>query len=349
MRKIAIIALLALTVITGCEKEDKATLDDSTTTISTTLSINSLVLTKDNASGEALTVSWKTSEFNIPVPVQSYTVEFSYNDQKAVVAATKSPLTLTGEELNNILAKLKFDAGVATDIKVKVLAKLGASKEIASAEKKLTATRYEDVIQPSEWGVVGTINGWNAPDIPFWDTDDNLKVAYITLKKSDEFKIRKGASWDKGGNLGGKTNPEEVALGQEKVLSNGGNSGNLKVPEDGTYRIILDDKKPSIIVEKYSWGLIGNAAKGFGDKDDIAMTYNGAYDRWEIDSVVLTGGGDNRVKFRLNNSWSTNFGKGDTDGVLKSGGGDIPISKSGTYKVIMKFKGNTGSYEFIAK
>ena len=49
MRKIAI-ALLVLTAIISCEKEDKAILDDSTTTISTTLSINSLVLTKDNAS-----------------------------------------------------------------------------------------------------------------------------------------------------------------------------------------------------------------------------------------------------------------------------------------------------------
>ena len=99
-------------------------------------------------------------------------------------------------------------------------------------------------------------------------------------------------------------------------------------------------------MEAYSWGIIGNGAKGWGDTDDVVMRYNGQLDQWEAKNVVLSNG---EIKFRLNNSWGTNYGYV-SDGNLKSGGANIPVT-AGTYDINFSFdeEAGTGTYELIKK
>ena len=255
--------------------------------------------------------------------------------KKKSLSATSSPFALTHKELNEYLIGLGLEAGVTTDVTVAVKVALSDQRSMIS-NNTLKVTPYLDEIKPSEWGVVGsgTPNGWDGPDVKMWNAADGTLVAYATLK-AGEIKFRKNNDWSE--NLGGTTNN----------LTPGG--ANIAVTA-GTYKITLNVNKKTYSIEPYSWGLIGSGAKGWGDNDDVVMTYEGSIDSWIVKNVALNG----EVKFRLNGKWDTNFGADSTDnpaaaleGAIKAGGNNIKVP-AGTYNVSFKFnaKGN-GTYKIV--
>jgi len=85
-----------------------------------------------------------------------------------------------------------------------------------------------------------------------------------------------------------------------------------------------------------NWGIIGDATpNGWGASTD--MVYNPATDTYSI-TLRLTSG---QFKFRLDNSWDTNFGDNGNNLSLEAGGDNIPVT-SGVYTIIANFK--TRSY-----
>ena len=60
--------------------------------------------------------------------------------------------------------------------------------------------------------------------------------------------------------------------------------------------------------------------------------------KWQID-VTLTAG---EFKFRANDGWDINMGKGDTDGTLKFNAGNIASPGAGNYHVEMILDPVTG-------
>lgn len=85
-----------------------------------------------------------------------------------------------------------------------------------------------------------------------------------------------------------------------------------------------------------NWGIIGDATpNGWGSSTD--MVYNPATDLYSI-SLRLSSG---QFKFRLDNSWDTNFGDNGNNLTLEPGGDNIPVT-SGVYTIIANFK--TKSY-----
>ena len=292
------------------------------------------MLDKTQSNTTALTVSWETKDLGVQLaPV--YTVEFENIATGKIkpLSAERSPFTLTVKELNEYLVGLGLKTGVATDVRVLVRAALSDQRSLVST-KTLKVTPYFDEIKASEWGVVGsaTPNGWNGPDIKMWNSTDGNLVAYATLS-AGEIKFRKNNDW--GVNLGGSNG----------TLSSGGS--NIAVTA-GTYKITINVSKNTYAIETYSWGIIGSGARGWGDNDDVAMTYEGSTNSWVVKNIAL----DGEIKFRLNHSWGTNFGADSTDnpaaaleGDIKSGGNNIKVP-AGTYNVSFSFDANNkGTYK----
>ena len=324
----------SLVWLVGCEKDEEKATMNANARVESNISASTLVLDKTQSNTTALTVSWETKDLGVQLaPV--YTVEFENiaTGKSKPLSAERSPFTLTVKELNEYLVGLGLKTGVATDVRVLVRAALSDQRSLV-ATKTLKVTPYFDEIKASEWGVVGsaTPNGWNGPDIKMWNSTDGNLVAYATLSAGD-IKFRKNNDW--GVNLGGSNG----------TLSSGGS--NIAVTA-GTYKITINVSKNTYTIETYSWGIIGSGARGWGDNDDVAMTYEGSTNSWVVKNIAL----DGEIKFRLNHSWGTNFGADSTDnpaaaleGDIKSGGNNIKVP-AGTYNVSFSFDANNkGTYK----
>lgn len=285
----------SLVWLVGCEKDEEKATMNANARIESNISASTLVLDKTQSNTTALTVSWETKDLGVQLaPV--YTVEFENIATGKIkpLSAERSPFTLTVKELNEYLVGLGLKTGVATDVRVLVRAALSDQRSLV-ATKTLKVTPYFDEIKASEWGVVGsaTPNGWNGPDIKMWNSTDGNLVAYATLS-AGKIKFRKNNDW--GVNLGGSNG----------TLSSGG--ADIAVAA-GTYKITINVSKNTYTIETYSWGIIGSGARGWGDNDDVAMTYEGSTNSWVVKNIAL----DGEIKFRLNHSWGTNFGADSTD------------------------------------
>ena len=324
----------SLVLLVGCEKDEEKATMNANARVESNISASTLVLDKTQSNTTALTVSWETKDLGVQLaPV--YTVEFENiaTGKSKPLSAERSPFTLTVKELNEYLVGLGLKTGVATDVRVLVRAALSDQRSLV-ATKTLKVTPYFDEIKASEWGVVGsaTPNGWNGPDIKMWNSTDGNLVAYATLS-AGKIKFRKNNDW--GVNLGGSNG----------TLSSGG--ADIAVTA-GTYKITINVSKNTYSIETYSWGIIGSGARGWGDNDDVAMTYEGSTNSWVVKNIAL----DGEIKFRLNHSWGTNFGADSTDnpaaaleGDIKSGGNNIKVP-AGTYNVSFSFDANNkGTYK----
>ena len=84
-----------------------------------------------------------------------------------------------------------------------------------------------------------------------------------------------------------------------------------------------------------NWGIIGNATpKGWDASTD--MTYNAAAGTYSISLGLTTG----ELKFRLDNSWNTNYGDDGNNLSLELAGSNIPVS-AGNYTIVANFTTKT--------
>lgn len=87
----------------------------------------------------------------------------------------------------------------------------------------------------------------------------------------------------------------------------------------------------SIKVTPYqpNWGIIGSATQ-YGWENSTAMTYNPMNGKYSISTYLL----DGAIKFRLDNSWDTNYGDNGNDLTLDAGGSDILVT-AGNYTIVL--------------
>lgn len=87
----------------------------------------------------------------------------------------------------------------------------------------------------------------------------------------------------------------------------------------------------SIKVTPYqpNWGIIGSATQ-YGWDNSTAMTYNPMTGKYSISVYLLTGA----FKFRLDNSWDTNYGDNGNNLSLDAGGADISVTE-GNYTIVL--------------
>jgi hypothetical protein len=179
-----------LILMTSCEKDEIRAVLNSGATPVVSLSAPTVVLSKDVAENTVLTVSWLKPEFGYDA-APTYTILLDKkggNFSKAYSYSAGKDLTKSfkGAELNSILLNLGLAAGAASDLDVKIQAKLSDAVTLTSPLAGLKATAYLDKLDLSTpWGIVGSAyNDWGAfADAPFYKTGSaEVFVAYVTLK-----------------------------------------------------------------------------------------------------------------------------------------------------------------------
>jgi len=173
----------------------------------------------------------------------------------------------------------------------------------------------------TSWGIVGsaTTNGWDGPDMPFYQTGvDNIFDAYVTLANG-EIKFRENNSWDL--NYGDNGNDGSLEAGGSNIPVN-----------EGSYKITIDLNTLSWSMEAYSWGIVGSAAPNGWDGPDVMFNYDPFSDTFKTVATL----GDGEIKFRQNNDWAVNYGDTGADGTLENGGDNIAVS-AGNYLVTLDF------------
>ncbi|MEA5405711.1 SusE domain-containing protein [Arcicella sp. DC2W] len=325
MKTIQKIFLLSLVFVLalGCKKDEEMAMLDGNAVPVVTLSSSNLVLDKDKADTEVLTVSWEKPNYGFAA-APSYTILIDkkggdFTKAVNVVTGTELKKVFKASELNAILLGFGFLPGTVNDLDIKVQSSLGASTVLSSTMNTLKATPYSAKLDLSTtWGVVGSAaNNWGAtPDLPFYKTDAvNVLVAYVTLTDG-EIKFRQNNDWTV--NLGGS----------DGTLSSGGNNIAVKA---GTYKITFNPVALTYKIEKYAWGIVGSAANNWGATPDLPLSYDPTVDLWTgvVDLI------DGEIKIRKDNDWGTNYGG--SGGVLKDGGDNIAVKK-GTYLITVDFK-----------
>ncbi|WP_044171373.1 SusE domain-containing protein [Flectobacillus major] len=324
-----LLVLASFFVLTSCEKEEeKAILNASGSAPVVQLSASTLVLTKENADKDALTISWAKPNYGFDAPA-SYSILLDKkggNFITPVSVLTNTLLTKTFKvaELNAILLSLGLAAGSASDLDVRVKANLGdntSTTAFTSSTMSFKATPYLDKLDlSSPWGLVGsaTTNGWNGPDMPFYKTDKaDIFVAYVTLANG-EIKIRKDNKWDL--NYGDD--------GANGTLEAGGS--NIVVTA-GTYKVTFNAASLTYTIEKFSWGIVGSAAPNGWNGPDTPLIYDPTTDTWKATTSLK----DGAIKIRQNNDWGINYGG--RAGTLVIGGDDITVA-AGNYNITVDFK-----------
>lgn len=98
------------------------------------------------------------------------------------------------------------------------------------------------------WGLVGTISGWgDLGDFSMSAQEGYFVRKGVTLKTTDEFKIRFNNVWDDSANYGTPSGGAVDINAAVAVVSSGG-SQNMKVQLDGTYDIYFDQPNGTVYI-----------------------------------------------------------------------------------------------------
>lgn len=210
----------------------------------------------------------------------------------------------------------------------------------------------------SEWGIVGDLNGWAAPDVVMYNTwkGEDLFVAYNVEIASGGFKIRANNEWNDAKNYGLSVGGK-IYADKYYTLANGAGSQNITPMAYGTYDVYFDlanervalvtpgkeyadatdGGDPVVVIEglkEHTWGLIGSF-EGSGWGTDVAMTIEG--DWAYVKNVSLANG--NEFKFRADGSWDLSYGSacdvnvGETYTTYNNGGNMKFVGEDGAYNI----------------
>jgi hypothetical protein len=327
LNKILILFTAAIFLV-ACDKEEFTVLNpDATTTVS--ISTTDVVLEKNNAGQDVLTVTWTEPDYGFNAGAQYQVILSTANGSKAVSVGSQLSKTFENVELNKILLGLGLEGGIASTVSIQVKAILSDYKDLTSNVSDFTATVYVDKLDLStEWGIVGSAyNNWGeTPDAPFYTTSDpNVIVAYVTLK-TGEFKVRTNNEW---GNDYGDANLDGV-FDQDS-------DNNISVVA-GTYKITFNTSTFAYTIEEYSWGIVGSAYNNWGETPDAMLEYDPYTDQWRVIVTLLEG----QMKIRSNNVWGNDYGDATLDGILDKDADNNINVEAGNYLVTVDF--NTLEY-----
>ncbi len=312
-------------VATSCyERELEILNTDANTTL--TVSETDLILSLATVDNEALNLSWTEPDFGFDAaPTYKILFDFAGGDFTApqtIIAGTALSKTLTVGELNSKMQALGTEPNIVNTIDIRILTVLSDYSDILSDAVTVSITPYADLLDLSTtWGVVGsaTPNGWDGPDIPFYQTGiDGVYTAYATLN-TGEIKFRENNSWDL--NYGDD--------GNDGSLEESGT--NIPVGA-GSYKITLNLNNLTWSMEAFAWGIVGSATPNGWDGPDVVLNYDPFSDTFKA-AVTLV---DGDMKFRKNNAWDVNYGDTGADGTLEMSGDNITV-EAGHYIVTLDF------------
>lgn len=333
IKKLAFASMLLL--LAGACKKEGETITLSTGDVPTlAASATDVALSKESEALGAVTFEWgdypvSWSNDKVATDVVGYTIQISRagnNFQNVLLSRDTDSRTVmfTHKEFNDALIAAQIEAGVPTNLEARLRVGVAANRLSYSNTINLQITGYDDVVALPALYLAGGFNGWSHSEnfrVVSYNFDDNYE-GYANFPDPDtEFKFSSVAGWD-GTNYGDG--------GSDKLDTDGGAS-NLKVADAGYYLLKANTADLTWSATKTEWGIIGDAAGGWGDNDDVALTYHAESGTWRAEVAMVAG----PWKFRANGGWTINLGAAAQPGVLAYGGGDFSLEAGGTYLVIL--------------
>lgn len=180
-------------------------------------------------------------------------------------------------------------------------------------------------------GTSGYGDDWTPADAPEIGSPEAGEYSgFVYFAEDGVFKFTNAANWDEGDWGGVDGTLEEGGADIEDVT------------ESGYYRLTANLDELTYSVTSTEWSVIGDAANGWDDGDDVAMEFDAESKVW---SVTLDLSDEGAFKFRANEDWDLNMGLGDEEGTLFYGGPDLTVDEAGSYTVTIDLNGTTYTYD----
>ncbi len=285
------------------------------------------VLEEANAANQFASFTWTAADFGFQAAI-TYTLEIDKagnNFANAITLGVTNTLgfeTVTVEKVNSIMLAKEIPGGVATEMEVRVKAKVSNDvDELISPAILLTVTAYEAVVDYPKLQVPGNYQGWdpaNTSTVIYSLKSDEKYEGYIYFTEAATmYKFTKGLSWDTNwGDDGGDGTLEP-------------NGADIPAASGiGMYRLNVDLNALTHAALRTDWGLIGSATPGGWDSD-MDMTYDEATGYLTITTDLVAG----EIKFRANDQWDVNFGDDGPNNILEQDGANIVIAEPGNYTI----------------
>lgn len=365
----AIAAVAAM--FTACDKTPEQEGEFTETAPEFTSEVSDIVVTEETLDNK-LTFTCSPADFGVSTQI-NYSLEVQIGEEglKSVVAtSTTTTIETTLEKLNyELYVKLGITIGEPVDVNFYISAQMGESAKLYSQPKTAKVTAIEAGPMKSEWGLVGTVNGWGFPDITMFIVEPYFVAYNVVLTETDEFKIRASVAgeWDDTKNYGTEVKGTFAPNVIIPVVTSGG-SQNIGVKEAGVYDIYFDLENTTVYLmqagktpdqageaeTEYVDGstlVVGLSGKFAGVEywvdpadDRLAAfktknitdeaTHAGTY-TYEIASFTMTSGDE--FKVRVNGAWIGAAEGATVEGLAVSGEGNFIAGESGTYKVAISF------------
>ena len=299
-----------------------------------TVSSNTLVLNEDTAEDQILLVSWPSVSFPIEASV-TYALQFdvvadttgstAWQKAKRVEVGTDVLCkTLIGRDLN----KIATDLGLQIDKEGKLVVRVEAAMDhkIYSKSVTINITPYEKSVVFGEIYMPGSYQGeWNVETAAALTAiQKGVYQGYMTVPAGAglEFKLNNERNW-----------AQFYGAGSANGDIKNGSTKDFLLPGAGSYQIKANLNTSKWTATPYSWGIVGDATAGSWD-NSTPMNYDHQTKTWKITVNLVPG----NVKFRLNNSWTINYGpKNTTDGlVYLDDQGSHYVGEGGTYEITLQ-------------
>lgn len=361
----------AAVAFASCDKPATGDDDFKETAPEFTSEVSDIVVTEETLDNK-LTFTCSPADFGVSTQI-NYSLEVQIGEEglySVVATSTTTTIETTLEKLNyELYVKLGITVNEPVDVNFYISAQMGESEKLYSQPKTAKVTAIEAGPMKSEWGLVGTINNWGAPDITMFDVAPYFVAYNVVLKETDEFKIRANEEWNDEKNYGTEVKGTFAPNTSFAVITSGG-SQNIGVKEAGVYDIYFDLANTTVYLMKagktpdqageagveyvdassdkfnvgFSGSVLGWDDPSFegGDRATFKSkvltdeaTFAGAY-TYELASITFASGDE--FKLRLNGAWVGPNGC-TVEGMNVSGEGDgnFIAGEAGTYKATITF------------
>lgn len=312
-----------------------------------------IVVTADNQEDIVL-ISWDAADFGAKTQI-NYSILATYQETTLTLfnGISETSYSTTKGALNQ---RFYNDLGLPVEEAVTVEFFIGATVGVGyetiysnRTQVEFTATLAEK--QYPVIYVIGDYCGWdfgNAQNLYSFTEDETNYEGFIDFgeKAANGFKLSGVAKWDDSCNWGtGDDTPAEEASSVQLITSGG--SGNLTCYSKRFYKFAFNRSTLTLEVKNSfdQLGVVGGFTN-WADGADVVMDFNPAKRRFWADVENLSG----EFKFRADGDWGVNWGTGEAEGSLASGGGNINVTEAGNYRVYAYLSdSNNLYYELDAK
>lgn len=328
-------ALIGLLVFTSCEDSVGPTIntDEDSPTLTSHTGGESYVLSEEDADEDLFTLSWEAPNFGFSAAI-TYIIEMDpdgsdFAEPVTLVETNQTSVTMTVSEVNSRLISAGIASGVESEVNMRIRAHVNANVEDRISETFILAfTPYEVIIEFPEiyvpggyQGSSGYTNDWSPADAPALTSpnENDQYEGYVNFANDgSEYKFTAERNWDDG-DWGGSAG----------TLEPGGS--NLVMDQAGYYKINVNLNALTYTTQRTEWGIIGEAAAGWDDGDDVAMEYSSDDKVWRVTTDLSAG----EMKFRANGAWDLNYGSENNNGTLQQGSDNIVVDEAGNYTVTL--------------